>query len=78
MPDADGLRCEPIRDDDGTVLGIARVSGPLTERDQAALRDLVDAVRRRMDEDDDPEAAERQAAAIARVRRRAGRGGDAG
>lgn len=47
MPDADGMRCEPIRDDDGTILGIARISGQLSERDQKALRELIAAAPRR-------------------------------
>lgn len=82
MPDADGLYCTPITDDDGNIIGTARVSGPLTERDREGIRALIDAVRKRQEEEDvaDPEAAAesagRQRAAIARVRRRAKLDGD--
>lgn len=74
MPDIGGLRCEPITDEDGTVIGTARVCGPLTERDRAAIQDLMVAVQRRMEEEDtvDPDAGQRQQEAIARVRERAG------
>lgn len=68
--------CVPVVDDNGEVLGHARVSRDLDKRGQQALLNAVQAARRLMDEEDaaDPEAAEergrRQAAAIARIRER--------
>lgn len=76
---ADNHRCELVVDDDGTVLGHARVSPDLGERGRRALVELMKAATRLMAEEDaaDPEAAEergrRQQAAIARIRERARR-----
>jgi hypothetical protein len=78
MPDADGMRCEPVTDDNGEVVAVARVSGDLGEEGRRALLHVVEAARRLQAEQDaaDPagaaERAQRQAAAIARVRERAG------
>jgi hypothetical protein len=74
--------CEPVVDSDGTVLGHAQVSPDLDERGRAALVEVVKAAIRLQEEKDaaDPvgaaERAERQRAAIARVRARAGLRGE--
>jgi transcription elongation GreA/GreB family factor len=76
--------CVPVVDADGLVLGHARVSPDVDERGQQALVSVLEAARRLMAEQDaaDPEAAEergrRQAAAIARIRERVRRRGEAG
>lgn len=75
--------CIPLFDDAGHVVGHAQVAPGLTEEDRRALGALIVAAKQLMAEEGaaDPEAAaergRRQAAAIARVRGRAGlRGGE--
>jgi hypothetical protein len=66
-------RCEPVVDDDGTVLGRARVSPDLGERGRQALLSVVKAAIRLQAERDaaDPEGAaeraRRQEAGRARI-----------
>jgi hypothetical protein len=80
---ADDQVCVPVVDDDGRVLGHARVAADLDERGQRALVNVMQAARRLMAEEDarDPVAAEergrRQRAAIARIRARVRRRGEA-
>jgi hypothetical protein len=70
---ADDHRCEPVVDDDGTLLGRARVSPDLDERGQQALLSIVKAAIRLQAERDaaDPDAAgeraRRQEASRARI-----------
>jgi hypothetical protein len=72
----DDHRCEPVVDDDGTVLGHARVSSDLGERGRAALVEITKAAIRLMAERDaaDPEGAaeraRRQEAMRARIAER--------
>jgi hypothetical protein len=61
--------CRPVYDDSGEVIAVARV-GDLDERGEAALRELVAAVRRRMEAEDTPERQAKAAAALARNRER--------
>lgn len=81
---ADNHVCVPVVDDAGQVIGHARVSPDLDERGQRALLNVMQAAQRLMAEEDakDSEAAaelgRRQAAAIARVRERVRRRGEAG
>lgn len=72
VPDADGMRCEPITDDNGEVIATAHVSGDLSERGREALRELVEAARRQFaaDLEADPSIGERQDAAMRRNRER--------
>jgi hypothetical protein len=72
VADPDGMRCVPVVDDDGQVVASARVSGDLGDEGRAALAALVAAVQRQMASEDaaDPGRAERQAAAVARIRER--------
>jgi hypothetical protein len=73
---ADGHRCEPVVDDDGTVLGHARVSPSMSDEGRRALAALVRAVGAQMAAGDaaDPEAAVeracRQEAGRARIAER--------
>ena len=75
--------CIPVVDESGLVLGHARVSPDLDERGRQALVNVLQAAQRLMAEEDakDPEAAaergRRQAAAIARIRERVRRRGEA-
>jgi hypothetical protein len=75
--------CVPVVDGAGQVIGRARVSPGLGERGRRALLNVIEAARRLMAEEDaaDPEAAEergrRQTAAIARIRGRVRRRGEA-
>lgn len=72
----DDHRCEPVVDDDGTVLGHARVSPGLDERGRQALVALTKATIRLMAKRDaaDPagaaERARRQEAGRARIAER--------
>lgn len=70
--DWDGEHCEPLLDDDGQIIAVARVSDDITDEGRAALRSLVDAARRQFEADlaADPSIGERQAASIARIRER--------
>ena len=81
MVDIDGMRCEPIRDDSGEIIAVARVSPDLDERGRQALREVVEAARRLAEQElaEDPTLAERQAAGLRRIRERNRRlrGGDA-
>lgn len=80
MANDDGMRCEVITDDSGEVIAVARVSPDLSETGRAALMELIAAARRQFEADmaADPTIAERQAAAMARIRERSRRlrGGD--
>jgi hypothetical protein len=73
---SDDHRCEPVVDDDGTVLGRARVSPDLGERGRAALLEITKAaIRLQADRDAaDPEGAaeraRRQEAGRARIAER--------
>lgn len=66
------MRCEPVCDDDGQVIAVARVSADITDEGRRALRELVEAARRADAALDaaDPRRAERQAAAVERIRDR--------
>jgi hypothetical protein len=61
--------CRPVFDEDGELIAVARV-GDLDERGEAALRDAIEAVRRRMQEEDTPERRAKAAAALVRNRER--------
>jgi hypothetical protein len=69
---AEPERCVPVVDDDGRVVASVRMSGGMDERARRAWLDVVAAVHRREAELDaaDPGRAERQAAAIERIRER--------
>lgn len=43
----DGHRCEPVYNEDGEVIAVARVAPDADERTRAALAELVTAARRR-------------------------------
>jgi len=60
--DLDGMRCEPITDESGEIIGHARVSADIGEEGRAALRELI-AAARRLDVEQlaaDPERVERR------------------
>lgn len=72
----DNHRCETVVDEDGTVLGHARVSPDLSEEGRRAL---VEVERDAADPEAAAERGRRQAEGIARIRERARRRrGDAG
>lgn len=61
--------CRPVYDEHGEVIAVARV-GDLDERGEAALREVIAAVRRRMEAEDSPERQAKAAAALVRNRER--------
>lgn len=68
--------CEVIyTDDGGEALAVVRVSDEITDEGRVALRDLIDAAKRRFEADlaADPSIAERQSVAEARNRERLAR-----
>ena len=65
-------RCRLLLDDDGQPVA-HYLGGELDERGRAAMLELVRAAQRLHDANDTPERAERQAAAIRRIRERAAR-----
>ncbi|WP_433460741.1 hypothetical protein [Micromonospora sp. CA-248212] len=72
---ADRERCVPLVDDDGQVVASVRVAGDLDEESREHLLNIVHAALRREAELDaaDPGRAERQQAAMERIRERARR-----
>lgn len=69
----EGEHCRPLVDDAGEIVASVRSGAELDEQGRAAMLEIV-AVARRLDAaNDTPERAERQAAAIQRIRERAAR-----
>jgi hypothetical protein len=63
--------CRPVYDGDGNVIAHALMAPDASEETRLALLALVAAVRREFG--DDPEAADRQAEAVRRIRERVAR-----
>lgn len=72
MADIGGMRCEPIRDDSGEIIAVARVSPDISAEARGHLREVVEAARRLAEQElaEDPTLADRQAAGLRRIRER--------
>ncbi len=68
----DGHRCQPILGEDGEVVAVARMDPNASPETRAALRNVIEAARRRQEEEmaADPSIADRYAAGQARIRER--------